>query len=155
MSKRIQDDPSYLFTLRVPVSVQRPLPPLGSFVVCTPRYQTRMVVIHAFDANDTDSTGHSRINVEVRLNGKTIIHKGCTTWCGVSAGTSLDGIAAKELVLSLVAMKPGDTDEDYFGNYTPVQLDFAETYSDDLTMARLARYCDPETGECRSPKRRR
>jgi hypothetical protein len=107
-------DLSHLFTLRVKVRTDR-----------------LTIVIHAFDANVTDSTGHSRIDVEVRIGGKTIFPRGAT-WCGMPRGTTLDGIEAKELVLSLVAMRPGDTDDDYFDNYTPEQLAFAVEYGEAL-----------------------
>jgi hypothetical protein len=152
MSK-LTDYPDYLFSLRVPVSVQRPLPPLGSFVVCTPRYQTRMVVIHAFDANHTGPHGHSRIDIVVRFMGK-VVFKRDDTWCGVPSGTCLDGIQAKELVLSTVAMKPGDTDEEYFSGYSAEQYAFANAWGETLDMIKQDRYCDHETGECKSPRRR-
>lgn len=64
------------------------------------------------------------------------------------AGTCLDGIEAKEGVLSLVAMKPGDTDEEYFADYTEEQLAFAKEYGEALSCEREARYCNPETGGC-------
>lgn len=35
---------------------------------------------------------------------------------------------------ALVAMKPGDTDEDYFAAYTPDQIDFVEEYSDEISQ---------------------
>ena len=64
------DDPSFLFTLRVPTS-------------------KGMVVIHAYENTQRRSNhGHTYIDTVVRLNGET--------------------------VLSLIAMKPGDTDRDYF-----------------------------------------
>jgi hypothetical protein len=42
------------------------------------------VTVHAFDANLTDSTGHSRIDVEVRANGKVVFPRGAA-WCAVAA----------------------------------------------------------------------
>jgi hypothetical protein len=125
-------DLNHLFTLRVAVRRTGPL-----------------VVIHAFDGNHTGPHGHSRIDVEVRLGGRVIFPRGAT-WCGVPAGTCMDGIEAKESVLSLVAMKPGDTDEDYFADYTPEQLAFAEEYGESISLERETRYCDPETGSVRA-----
>jgi hypothetical protein len=123
----------HLFTLRVAVRRGAPL-----------------VIIRAFDANHEDpQTGHRRIDVDVRMGGEIIFPRG-STWCAVNRWTSIDGIEAKELVLSLVGMRPGDTDRDYFASYTPEQLAFAEEYGEELTMARLDRYCDPETGSVRS-----
>jgi hypothetical protein len=95
--------------------------------------------IYAFDAYQTDSTGHSRIDVEVRHEGKTIFPRGAM-WCGTPSHVTVDGKAAKALVLLLVAMQPGDTDADYFASYTPEQIAWAEEFGDELNMAREARY---------------
>lgn len=115
--------PDYLFTLRV--------------------WTTEgMITIHAFDANFQDPhTGHSRIDVVVKHRGKFIFERG-TLWCGVNRWTTLDGIAARELVMSLVAMRPGDTDADFFEPYSPEQLAWVTKYSDVIGMVREERYCD-------------
>ena len=135
--RTLRDDPTFLFALRV--SVRRDEPP---------------VMIYAFDANHTDPrTGHHRIDVEVRHAGRVIFPRGAT-WCAVNRWTSIDGIDAKELVLSLVAMKPGDTDDECFAHYTADQLAFAEQYGEELSSEREFRYCDPETGFVRTPKRK-
>src|ERR1700678_2705124 len=98
-------DPKYLFTLRLRVAMGAPL-----------------VIVDAFDGGPEAYPGtHHRIDVEVRQGGKVIFPRGAT-WCAVNGWTSIDGIQAKELVLSLVSMKPGDTDSDYFASYTPEQL---------------------------------
>ena len=44
-------------------------------------------------------------------------------------------------------MKPGDTDREYFASYTDEQIAFAEACGEMIDMARMDRYCDPETGE--------
>jgi len=135
---RLRYESGYLFTLRVPIFYNG---------------KTSTVVVHAFEGG-CQAPNHTRIDVEVRMNGKVIFPRGAT-WCGIPGNHSVDGIHAKELVLSLIAMKPGDTDPDYFKDYTEDQLEFVERYGEELNMARLDRYCDPETGEPRMPKRRR
>lgn len=122
-----RDAPDYLFTLRV-----------------KPFRVGETITIRAFDANRTDSTGHSRIDVEVREGSSVIFPRGAL-YCGVPCGTTVDGVDARELVLSLVAMKPGDTDSEYFADYTEEQLAFAHEYGEVLDLARYDRYCD-ETG---------
>lgn len=97
------------------------------------------VVIDAKEGPYTYSdTGHTRLDVRVRCGakGKPLreIFPFGATYCGVSRYTSIDGDDAKALVLSLVSMKPGDTDADYFANYTGLQLAFADEYSDEITM---------------------
>ena len=102
----------------------------------------RGVTIHAFDANHVGPMGHSRIDVVVKVGRKTIFPRGAT-YCAVASGHTVDGKAARELVLSLVAMRPGDTDADYFASYTPEQLDFARTYGEEIDMVRFNRYGEP------------
>lgn len=97
-----------------------------------------------YRANDS----HTTIDVELRWHGCIIFARG-ETWCGVPGGTTTDGIAAKELVTSCFTIKPGDTDSDYFAHYTQDQLEWVETYGEELDCEKQSRYCDPETGEVR------
>lgn len=92
---------------------------------------------------------HMRIDVEVRHKGKVVFPKGAT-YCGLPRmhSWSRTGNHAKELVMSLVAMKPGDTDPDYFNEYTEEQLAWVKAYGEYLSMEREARYCD-ENGNVR------
>lgn len=107
------------------------------------------LAVRAYDANHTSpDTGHRRIDVEVTLyetiNGRRerrVIFRRGDTYCGVPRGTTLDGNEARELVLSLVGMKPGDTDAEYFENYTEEQIAFAERYGDYISCERERRYC--------------
>lgn len=99
-----------------------------------------LCVIRAYDANHTDpKTGHMRIDAELVFNGKRIFQRG-DTYCAVNQWTAIDSDAAKALVLSLFAMKPGDTDADYFASYTPEQLEFASDHGEELTCEREARF---------------
>lgn len=108
--------------------------------------------VRAYDANHTDPrTGHQRIDVDATLyetvNGRRItrvIFGRGDTWCAVPRRTTLDGNDARELVLSLLAMKPGDTDAGYFEHYTPEQLEFAERFGEELWCERQRRYCDED-----------
>lgn len=107
-----------------------------------------MIVIHAWDANHTDpQTGHMRIDCELRQGGKVIFQRGAT-YCAVNRWTGTDSDAAKELVMALFAMKPGDTDPDYFDSYSPEQLEWAKRNGEHLSCEREVRYCD-ESGNVR------
>lgn len=110
--------------------------------------QSPVCTITAYDdlVPQWDSAGRVRLTVEVRHDGVVVFPKGQLT-CALH-GLS-DGIAAKELVMALVAMKPGDTDRDHFADYTPDQLEWCEAHGEAIDMERMARYCDPETGEVR------
>jgi len=118
--KNIRKDPNFLFELR-----------LG-----------QGIIIWAFDGG-TYSSGKFKIKTEVRQYSRVIFSRGHLC-CGIPAvfGFSPDGLCAKELVLALVAMKPGDTDAEYFQDYSPEQLAWAEKWSDQINMIREYRYCD-------------
>src|ERR1700743_176418 len=102
------------------------------------------VVIRAYES-ERRSDSHTYIDIEVRFQGSVIFPKG-NLYVGIPNGTTIDGIYAKDAVLACVAMRPGDTDPDYFDDYTPAQLSFATTYGEELSLIREYRYCDPETG---------
>ena len=89
---------------------------------------------------------HTRIDCELRHNGRVVFAEG-DTWCAMPGVT--DGNEARELVGSLFAMRPGDTDRDYFDGYTPEQVAWAEANGEELGRIVSDRYCDPETGAVR------
>lgn len=96
--------------------------------------------IYAYDSNHTDpQTGHMRIDVEV-FHGPECIFRVGELYCAVNRWTAIDSDAAKSLVLSLVAMKPGDTDADYFEGYSDAQKRWAQAFGDEITMVRYDRY---------------
>lgn len=102
-------------------------------------HDPRLVIIRAFDDLGWDDAGRVKLTVEVRHGGKVIFPRGKLT-CALHG--SSDGLKARELVLSLVAMRPEDTDADYFADYTPEQLEWAETYGELIGAERETRYCD-------------
>lgn len=127
-------DPDLLFELRVKPWATEPT-----------------IVIRTYDANENApgcwGAAGARINIEVRQGGCTIFPRG-TLWINTPrAGTwSLDGDEAREAVLSCVEMRPGDTDEKYFANYTAEQRAWAAHNGEALSCAREWRYCDLRNG---------
>ncbi len=121
--------PDKLFTLRVPTSDGN-------------------VMIKAYDGGNSRYGGW-RIDVEVKHKGKVIFPLGAL-YCGTppAGGMSIDGLAAKELVMWLVGMKPGDTDKEYFESYTTHQIEWAQRFGEEISCERESRYCD-ENGNCR------
>lgn len=100
------------------------------------------LIIHAFDANVSDPrTGHNRIDVMATLGGKVLFPMG-QLWCGTNRWTGIDSAQAKHLVMTLLAMKPGDTDAEFFADYTPEQLAFAGNYGEELVLEANRRYGD-------------
>jgi hypothetical protein len=43
-------------------------------------------------------------------------------------------------LMGFLTLKPGDTDKDYFKNYTPTQRRFADQYAEDLQMEVINRF---------------
>ena len=53
-----------------------------------------------------------------------------------------DSDATVASLMTFLTLRPGDTDREYFANYTPAQLDFAEQHAE-----ALANYCHGRFGE--------
>ncbi len=108
--------------------------------------QKLAAIVTAYDGN---GIGRERIDIEVTLEGegepRTIFPKGSMYVGGPAIGRfCLDGVAARELVLSAVAMREGDTDKEYFDDYTPEQLEFSQQYGETINMASCYTYCDED-----------
>jgi hypothetical protein len=102
-----------------------------------------VIVVRAYDNNARLHGSHSRVDIEVRQGGKVIFPLG-QLYVGIPGGHSTDGTYAMNAVLDCVAMKPGDTDAEYFIDYTIAQLDWAREHSDSLNMERHYRYCNDD-----------
>lgn len=91
---------------------------------------------------------HTRIDCELKQAGKVIFARG-DTYCATPG--CIDDNAAKELVTSLFAMRPGETDAEYFDSYTLEQREWAEDNGELLSLLGSDRYCD-ENGNVRRSK---
>lgn len=127
-------DPSLAFTLNI--KLYKPEYDYG-----LQNIKKRAIVIRAYDDAPPDGPHHNRIDVEVRHGGKTVFPRG-QLYCDLGTRHCTDSDNAKALVMSLVAMRPGDTDSDYFVDYTPDQLEWVEQHGEALSMEREMRYCD-------------
>jgi hypothetical protein len=58
----------------------------------------------------------------------------------LSAGTCTDSDRAVAEVLGWLTLKPGDTDEEFFKDYTAEQLDFARTHAETLGIHSTDRF---------------
>lgn len=122
--------PSHLFTLKISTR------------------DAGMIIINAVESSKNYvGSSHTRIDVEVRQAGNVVFPLGAL-YCGIPSGHSIDGKYAKETVLSLVGMKYGDTDYEYFRSYTASQIQWAEINGEMIDMVRQYRYCD-ENGNLR------
>lgn len=119
-------DPAFLFELRTTLSFGR------------------RIRIRAYELAHKHTNSHLYFTVEVRecgKNGRVIFPRG-QLYAGVSvySGHAIDGKAAKELALSLVAVKPGDTDDEYFEDYSDDQRAWAEENGEWLSYIAAERY---------------
>lgn len=152
------------FTLRIKLSNRRPVvvPPARRR---TASMQERIARKEAIDWNRScasvtitayddlvpgwDSAGRVRLTCEVKHGSVVVFPKGQLT-CALHAAS--DGIQAKELVMSLVAMHPSHARyrQDFLDQgYTPEQLAWVEAHGEALDGEREARYCNPEDGSVR------
>ena len=110
--------------------------------------------IRAYEGH-TEPTGHTRLYCELTYGTRSAAQRSGTRgrhytrkvlfpraafYVGTAPHVSIDSDDAKELVLSLFALKPGDTDADFFAHYTPEQLAFVERWGETISMIALDRY---------------
>lgn len=60
----------------------------------------------------------------------------------LASGQHVDSDEAVEGIMSFLTLKPGDTDEDYFKDYTQEQLEYCSKYAEALSAEVSARFGD-------------
>ena len=91
----------------------------------------------------TDNRGATTYVIDVRHHGRDVFggNAGGEALTGAFAPSwTSDGKQARRGVLSHVAMKPGDTDREFFKDYTPEQIEFVERYGEELSLVAMDRY---------------
>lgn len=100
------------------------------------------VVITAFD-DGNDWRGASKYVLRVTHDGETVFAEngpGAVLYGAGSPLYSCDGDEMKRAVLTHVALKPGDTDAEFFSDYTEEQLNWVECYGEELSLVAFDRY---------------
>lgn len=110
------------------------------FRVAPYRWRDR-VTLTAFERpTNSHRTGYT---LEVKVGGKVLFPRdNGPLWGEFSPLHSIDGPEAREHCLNHLALRPGDTDADFFESYTADQLAFVEAHSDDITIVKFDRYQD-------------
>jgi hypothetical protein len=132
MATRHNYDPAKLFRLHVKLS--------GGTLVVT-----------AWESDQRQySTSYTKIDIEARWLAKgsarskrgaaPVLFERGMLYVGIPGHRTIDGKYAREAVLSAVAMRPGDTDSDYFEGYTSDQLEWASAYGEELSCEATGRY---------------
>ena len=119
-----RDDPNFLFELHFALYCKE----------CGPSRVTIRAWEHGFEGPN-----HTRIDCQLLWNGKEVFPRG-SMWAGVPSHQSIDGDAAKELATSLFCMKPGDTDAEFFANYTPEQIEWVNAHAETLSLEKVSRF---------------
>ncbi len=93
----------------------------------------------AFD-DGHDDRGAQKYRLAVKDRGAVIFPVTGPLWgCFAPCDRSVSS-GAKRSVLEHAAMKPGDTDSEFFADYTPLQIAWVERYSDFLTDEAMIRF---------------
>ena len=117
-----REDSTYLFTVRVNLE------------------RGKLLEVHAFEnLKRRSSTGHTYLDLEAVWMREVLFPKG-TMFVGIPSHQTIDGKYAKRCALDCVAMRPGDTDSDYFRDYTPEQLAWAEAWGEQIQWEIHARF---------------
>ena len=85
---------------------------------------------------------HTTLFCELRTRDGVIFPRE-SSWVGIPGHRTIDGRLARETAISLFCVKPGDTDADFFADYTEAQLDFVNRYAEELSLWKADRYGDP------------
>ncbi len=78
-----------------------------------------------------DRAGRMKLGYKLTHRGKTIFQG---TDFGAAYGAGADSNETAGALLGFLSLRPGDTDPEHFEHYTKAQLDFANRYSDELTL---------------------
>lgn len=84
-----------------------------------------------------DSRGQTIIGYTLTSGGKVVFTGEDFAGSPMHADDSDATVAA---LMGFLTLKPGDTDRDYFANYTAEQMSFAETHADALAMEVMSRF---------------
>jgi hypothetical protein len=105
-------------------------------------------VLDTWDANTYDH--HGKAGIAYRLvmvtDGKREIlfwgdrSNGRLFWHPLCRGTGIDHNDTIRGLMGFLTLRPGDTDDDYFADYSAEQIDYAEQHAEALGLAVYDRY---------------
>lgn len=89
-------------------------------------------VLTTWDTGRTDSLGKSAVGYQFDDPHGETLFEGEDFYC--SPLHAIDSDEALRSLLGFLTLKPGDTDKEYFENYTPKQMAFAQGDAEYLQM---------------------
>lgn len=96
-----------------------------------------------WDCNRRDGYGKAVLGYRLTMTlglSQTVLFEGEDMHC--APGDAVDSDAAIESIMSFLTLRPGDTDPEYFKDYTAVQLKFCSQWAETLSGEVQGRYCD-------------
>jgi hypothetical protein len=107
--------------------------------------QSKSFTLKTWDTYRSDSSGKSTLGYQFTQhrtpNSEKIIFEGEDFHC--SPMDAIDSDAALRSLLSFLTLRPGDTDQEYFENYTQDQLDFTSEHAEILSLYAMEDNADP------------
>ncbi len=88
--------------------------------------------LRLWDLNTRDSLGKNKLGYELKA-GRMVIFAGEDFAC--SPMHAIDSLECVASILTFLTLKPGDTDREYFANYTESQMDWCtSSQAENLAM---------------------
>jgi len=106
--------------------------------------------LQMYDGETHDHYGKSAVCFRLISAGK-VIFSAMTPSEAFYSHYAVDSDGAVEGIMGFLTLKPGDTDAEYFANYTEAQFEFCSKYAETLSMAVQDRLCD-ENGNLKSDR---
>jgi hypothetical protein len=88
--------------------------------------------LQMWDSGKVNRTGKTRIRYEFRTPSGVILFAGDDFCC--SPMHAIDSDESVRHLLGFLTLRPGDTDPDYFADYTEEQMKFARTDAESISM---------------------
>lgn len=107
---------------------------------CGPTFTLRL-----YDIGGTRPNGQARIAYDLRMHGlaprvTTLLFEGDDFGCSPLDAIDSDGCVRS--LMTFLTLRPGDTDEEYFADYTDAQHDYCARYAETLGAECTARFGD-------------
>jgi hypothetical protein len=91
--------------------------------------------LNTFDSSRTDELGKSILEYQFQGPDGKVLFEGSDFACSPMHG--IDSDESVRALLGFLTLRPGDTDDEYFEDYTQEQLDFASEHAETLQMYTL------------------
>jgi hypothetical protein len=95
--------------------------------------QGPIFTLHIYDGQETDSAGRFALGYELRSEGQSIFSATSRDGAFVWVHCAIDSDTAVRSIMTFLTLRPGDTDAEYFADYSAAQQDFAASHAEALS----------------------